>query len=209
MWPLFTQTAQRNVVEHTYLCNCPTLGERHWLCRISPLLLPLLPTTCRSPGNQHTCPLSGQSGWEELRWTVPTRRPAETGLCSCRGCFCGDGWSCVKHVTMWLKKARTKVTYNNSRRRLSALSRIWLKSDDRWLISGFKTIKNRISRTTPGGKEAQLRHKIWRKSIYTFCCTHQEHWNLIHCSWEALSVLETAPAITKSAYLHYKHLFFN
>lgn len=41
----------------THSCNDPALDGQCWLCRIFPLLSPLLTTTCQSPGSQHTCPL--------------------------------------------------------------------------------------------------------------------------------------------------------
>ncbi len=66
-------------------------------------------------------------------------------------------WWC--HSTEWLERLKERgvkkednsveatwnnkgSTYNNSRRRFFVLSRILLKSDDRWLISGLNRIKN-------------------------------------------------------------------
>lgn len=104
----------------TYLCNYQASGGQCWLCRIFPLLLPLLPTTCRSPDNQHTGPLWGQLGWEEQHWTVQTRRPAGTSPCSYLGHFCEDKGHCVKHSLM--------LIYNKQRYRHSISVLITLKT---------------------------------------------------------------------------------
>lgn len=74
----------------THSCNDPAWGERCWLCRISPPLWLLSPTTCQWPGSRRTGPLSTRSGWEGQRWTGQSPRPAGTSPCSCLGCFCKE-----------------------------------------------------------------------------------------------------------------------
>lgn len=89
-WFWTRTTTDIHTSTQAYWCTSPALGGQRWFSRTSrPLSLPWT-TMCRWPGSQRTCLLSGRSGWEEQRWTVPTRRPAETSPGSCRGYFCGD-----------------------------------------------------------------------------------------------------------------------